>query len=65
MSEIEPKKSFIQKREGPHERVELQRKALRRGKSWYSDQPSSRIRTSCVASTLVGTEEEEDQMARS
>ena len=36
-----------------------------RGRHQYSDQRFSRIRAPCVASTVVGTEGEEDQMARS
>ena len=36
-----------------------------RGRHQYSDQRSNRNGTSCVASTAVGTEGEEDQMARS
>ena len=36
-----------------------------RGRHQYSDQRSHRNRASCVASTAVGTEGEEDQMARS
>ena len=36
-----------------------------RGRHQYSDQRSNRNRAPCVASTAVGTEEEEDQMARS
>ena len=36
-----------------------------RGRHQYSDQRSNRIRVPCVASTAVGTEGEEDQMARS
>ena len=36
-----------------------------RGRPQYSDQRSSRIRAYCVASSAVGTEGEEDQMARS
>ena len=36
-----------------------------RGKHQYSDQRSNRNRAPSVASTAVGTEEEEDQMARS
>ena len=35
-----------------------------RGRHQYSDQRSNRNRAPCVASTTVGTEEEEDQMAR-
>ena len=35
-----------------------------RGRHQYSDQCSNRIRAPCVASTVVGTEEEEDQMAK-
>ena len=34
-----------------------------RGRHQYSDQRSSRIRATCVASTSAGTEGEEDQMA--
>ena len=33
MCEKGPKKSFIQKREGPHEEAEIQRKAMRRKKN--------------------------------
>ena len=36
-----------------------------RGRHQYSDQRSNRNRAPCVASTAVGTEGEEDQMARS
>ena len=36
-----------------------------RGRHQYSDQRSNRNRAPCVASTAVGTEDEEDQMARS
>ena len=36
-----------------------------RGRHQYSDQRSNRNRAPCVASTTVGTEREEDQMARS
>ena len=36
-----------------------------RGRHQYSDQHSNRNRAPCVASTAVGTEGEEDQMARS
>ena len=36
-----------------------------RGRHQYSDQPFKRNRAHCVASTAVGTEGEEDQMARS
>ena len=36
-----------------------------RGRHQYSDQRSNRNRATCVASTAVGTEREEDQMARS
>ena len=36
-----------------------------RGRHQYSDQRSNRIRAPCVASNAVGTEGEEDQMARS
>ena len=36
-----------------------------RGRQQYSDQRSNRNRAPCVASTAVGTEGEEDQMARS
>ena len=36
-----------------------------RGRHQYFDQRSNRNRASCVASTAVGTEGEEDQMARS
>ena len=36
-----------------------------RGRHQYSDQRSNRNRALCVASTAVGTEREEDQMARS
>ena len=36
-----------------------------RGRHQYSDQRSNRNRAPCVASTTVGTEGEEDQMARS
>ena len=36
-----------------------------RGRHQYSDQRSNRNRAPCVASTKVGTEGEEDQMARS
>ena len=36
-----------------------------RGRHQYSDQRSNRNRAACVASTAVGTEGEEDQMARS
>ena len=36
-----------------------------RGRHQYSDQRSNRNRALCVASTAVGTKEEEDQMARS
>ena len=36
-----------------------------RGKHQYSDQRSNRNRAPCVVSTAVGTEGEEDQMARS
>ena len=36
-----------------------------RGRYQYSDQRSNRNRAPCVASTAVGTEGEEDQMARS
>ena len=36
-----------------------------RGRHQYSDQHSNRIRPPCVASTAVGTEGEEDQVARS
>ena len=36
-----------------------------RGRYQYSDQRSNRNRAPCVASTTVGTEGEEDQMARS
>ena len=36
-----------------------------RGKHQYSDQRSNQNRAPCVASTAVGTEGEEDQMARS
>ena len=36
-----------------------------RGRHQYSDQRFSRIRDPCVASTVVETEGEEDQMARS
>ena len=35
------------------------------GRHQYSDQRSNRNRAPCVASTAVGTEGEEDQMARS
>ena len=35
-----------------------------RGRRQYSDQRSNRNRAPCVASTAVGTEGEEDQMAR-
>ena len=35
-----------------------------RGRHQYSDQRSNRNRAPCVASTTVGTEGEEDQMAR-
>ena len=35
-----------------------------RGTHQYSDQRSNRNRASCVASTAVGTEGDEDQMAR-
>ena len=35
-----------------------------RGRHQYSDQRSNRNRAPCVASTAVGTEGEEDQMAR-
>ena len=36
-----------------------------RGRHQYSDQRSNRNRAPCVASTAVGTQGEEDQMARS
>ena len=36
-----------------------------RGRHQYADQRSNRNRAPCVASTAVGTEGEEDQMARS
>ena len=36
-----------------------------RGRHQYSDQRPNRNRAACVASTAVGTEGEEDQMARS
>ena len=36
-----------------------------RGRHWYSDQRSNRNRAPCVASTAVGTEGEENQIARS
>ena len=36
-----------------------------RGRHQYSDQRSNRNRATCVASTALGTEGEEDQMARS
>ena len=36
-----------------------------RGRHQYSDQRSNRNRAPCVASTAVGTEDEEDQMAKS
>ena len=36
-----------------------------RGRHQYSDQRSNRNRAPCVASTAVGTEGEEDHMARS
>ena len=36
-----------------------------RGRRQYSDQRSNRNRAPCVASTAVGTEGEEDQIARS
>ena len=36
-----------------------------RGRHQYSDQRSNQNRAPCVASTAVGTEGEEDQMARS
>ena len=36
-----------------------------RGRHQYSDQRSNRNRAPCVASTAMGTEGEEDQMARS
>ena len=36
-----------------------------RGRHQYSDQRSNRNRAPCVVSTAVGTEGEEDQMARS
>ena len=36
-----------------------------RGRRQYSDQRSNRNRAPCMASTAVGTEWEEDQMARS
>ena len=36
-----------------------------RGRHQYSDQGSNRNRAPCVLSTAVGTEGEEDQMARS
>ena len=36
-----------------------------RGRHQYSDQRSNRNRAPCVAFTTVGTEGEEDQMARS
>ena len=36
-----------------------------RGRHQYSDQRSNRNKAPCVASTAVGTEREEDQMARS
>ena len=36
-----------------------------RGRHHYSDQRSNRNRAPCVVSTAVGTEGEEDQMARS
>ena len=36
-----------------------------RGRHQYSDQRSNRNRAPCMASTAVGTEGEEDQMARS
>ena len=36
-----------------------------RGRNQYSNQRSNRNRAACVASTAVGTEGEEDQMARS
>ena len=36
-----------------------------RGRHQYSDQRSNQKRAPCVASTAVGTEGEEDQMARS
>ena len=35
-----------------------------RGRHQYSDQRSSQIRAPCVASIAVGTDGEEDQMAR-
>ena len=35
-----------------------------RGTHQYSDQRSNQNRAACVASTAVGTEDEEDQMAR-
>ena len=36
-----------------------------RGRHQYSDQRSNRNKAPCVASTAVGTEKQEDQMARS
>ena len=50
---------------GSTEKKEASRFPGLRGRHQYSDQRSNRNRAPCVASTTVGTEGEEDQMARS
>ena len=50
---------------GSTEKKEVSHLLGLRGRHQYSDQRSNRNRASCVASTAVGTEGEEDQTARS
>ena len=50
---------------GSTEKKEASHLLRLRGRHQYSDQRSNRNRAPCVASTAVGTEGEEDQMARS
>ena len=50
---------------GSTEKNEASHLLRMRGRHQYSDQRSNRNRAPCVASTAVGTEGEEDQMARS
>ena len=49
---------------GSAEKKEASHLLKLRGRHHYSDQRSNRNRAPCVASTAVGTEGEEDQMAR-
>ena len=61
---IKRRLGWIFARWGSTEKKEASHLLGLRGRYQYSDQHYNRNRASCVASTAVGTEGEEDQMAR-